>query len=83
MLNICIHVEINSLVIILRVMSWQASDDSNCFRKKGCKSVVKFKTKQVLASFELATFCVLSRRDNHYTIEPLMYNLIEFVCNQK
>ena len=27
---------------------------------------------KVPASFELATFCVLSRRDNHYTTEPVM-----------
>ena len=26
---------------------------------------------EVPARLELATFCVLSRRDNHYTMEPL------------
>ena len=30
------------------------------------------KQREVLASFELTTFCVLSRRDNHYTTEPLI-----------
>ena len=29
------------------------------------------KKEQVPARLELAAFCVLSRRDNHYTTEPL------------
>ena len=32
------------------------------------------KKKKVPASFELATFCVLSRRDNHYTTEPSCFD---------
>ena len=33
---------------------------------------VKLEKLKVPASFELATFCVLSRRDNHYTTEPVI-----------
>ena len=34
--------------------------------------------KKVLTRFELVTFCVWSRRDNHYTTEPAQY-----VCSMK
>ena len=36
-------------------------------------SVAQKKINEVLARFELATFCVYSRRDNHYTTEPDKY----------
>ena len=35
-----------------------------------CANVAHFLTKEVPTGFEPATFCVLSRRDNHYTTEP-------------
>ena len=44
--------------------------DDNVTKHYTCWCENKTGTKQVLTRFELVTFCVWSRRDNHYTTEP-------------
>ena len=46
--------------------------------RKICQFIDKTKVWQVPTRLELVTFCVLSRRDNHYTTEPLVVKSVWF-----